>query len=197
MKRIVGAVTLALALAPALAVAQASTWEFDPAHSHASFVVSHMVISKVRGEFGKMSGKVTLDEKDISKSKVEATIDATTIDTREPKRDDHLKSPDFFDVAKYPTITFKSTRVDVAGRGVLRVTGDLTMRGVTKQVVLDVKGPTAEIKDPWGMTRRGVSATTTLNRQDYGVSWSKSLDGGGLVVSDEVAIELELELIKK
>jgi polyisoprenoid-binding protein YceI len=197
MKSFSRAVTLALALAPALALGQTSTWSLDPAHSHASFSIRHLVISNVRGEFGKMSGTVTLDEKDITKSKVEATIDATTIDTREPKRDEHLKSPDFFDVAKYPTITFKSTKVEKAGKDGLKVTGDLTMRGVTKPVVLKVAGPTAEIKDPWGNPRRGASVTTKLDRRDYGVAWSKVLEGGGAVVGDEVAIEIEAELVKQ
>jgi polyisoprenoid-binding protein YceI len=196
MRSIVRGITLALALVPGLAFGQTSTWSFDSAHSHASFTVRHMVISNVRGEFGKMTGTVTLDEKDVTKSSVEATIDATSIDTRESKRDEHLRSPDFFDVAKHPTITFKSTKVEKAGDG-LKVTGNLTMRGVTKPVTLDVTGPTAEVKDPWGQTRRGVSAKGKLNRQDYGVSWSKVIEGGGAVVGNEVNIELEVELVKK
>jgi len=197
MKRILRAVTFALALAPGLALGQSSTWTIDPAHSHASFSIRHMVISNVRGEFGKMSGTLTLDEKDVTKSSVEATIDATTIDTREPKRDEHLKSPDFFDVARYPAITFKSTKVEKAGKDALKVTGDLTMRDVTKRVVLKVTGPTAAVKDPYGNIRRGVSATTKLDRKDYGVAWSALLEGGGAVVGNEVNIELEVEVIKK
>jgi polyisoprenoid-binding protein YceI len=197
VKGIVRVAALALVLAPALAFGQASTWTFDPAHSHASFSIRHLVISNVRGEFGKMSGSVTLDEKDVTKSKVEATIDATTIDTREAKRDEHLRSPDFFDVANHPTITFKSTKVEKDGKNGLKVTGDLTMRGVTKPVILKVAGPTAEIKDPWGNPRRGVSATTKLNRNDYGVAWSKTLEGGGAVVGNDVAIELEVEMVKQ
>ena len=125
---------------------------------------------------------------------VEATIDATTIDTQNGGRDEHLKSPDFFDVATHPTITFKSTKVEAAGEGRLKVTGDLTMRGVTKPVVLDVEGPVAPIKDPRGNMKTGATATTKINRQDFGVSWSKTLDGGGLVVSDDVWITIELEL---
>lgn len=197
MKSIVRAALAALFLVPTLALGQVSTWAFDPAHSHASFVVSHMVVAKVRGEFGKMTGTLTLDEKDITRSKVEATIDATTIDTREPKRDEHLRSPDFFDVAKYPTITFRSTKVERAGKDRLKVTGDLTMRGVTKPVTLDVTGPTDTIRDPWGNVKRGASATTKLNRQDFGVSWSRTLDSGGLVVGNEVNVEIELELVKQ
>ena len=197
MRSILRATALALVLAPTLALGQTSAWAFDPAHSHASFSIRHLVISNVRGEFGKMTGTVTLDEKDVTKSKVEATIDATTIDTREPKRDEHLKSPDFFDVAKYPTITFKSKKVEKDGKGGLKVTGDLTMRGVTKPVVLNVTGPTPEIKDPWGNPRRGVQAATKLDRFDYGVSWSKALEGGGAVVGKDVSVELEVELVKQ
>lgn len=197
MRSIVGAALLALFVTPGLALGQVSTWKFDPAHSHASFVVSHLVVAKVRGEFGKMEGTITLDEKDVTKSKVEATIDATTIDTREPKRDEHLRSPDFFDVAKYPAITFKSTKVEKSGKDGLKVTGDLTMRGVTKPVTLTVAGPTDTIKDPWGNVKRGASATTKLNRHDFGVSWSKTLDNGGLVVGNDVNVEIELELVKQ
>jgi len=197
MKSIARSVAAALVLAPALAFGQASTWEIDPAHSHASFTIRHMVISNVRGDFGKTTGTLTLDEKDITKSTVEATIDATTIDTREAKRDEHLKSPDFFDVAKYPVITFKSTKVEKAGKDGLKVTGDLTMHGVTKPVVLKVTGPTPPVTDPYKNVRRGVSATTKLDRKDYGVAWSAVLEGGGAVVGNEVSVELEVELIKK
>ena len=197
MKSIVRVAAVALAMVPALALGQSSTWSFDPAHSHASFSIRHMIISNVRGEFGKMSGTVTLNEKDVTKSSVEATIDATTIDTREAKRDEHLRSPDFFDVAKHPTITFKSTKVEKAGKDGLKVTGDLTIRGTTKPAVLKVTGPTGEVKDPYGKIRRGVSATTKLDRNDYGVAWSAVLEGGGAVVGNDVNIELEVELVKQ
>lgn len=193
MKRLVLA---ALALAAAPALAQTSTWKIDPAHAHASFTVRHLVITNVRGEFGKTEGTLMLDEADVTRSKVEATIDVASIDTREEKRDAHLKSPDFFDVAKYPKMTFRSTKVEKAGDGKLKVTGDLTLRGVTKSVVLDVSGPTAEIKDPWGNARRGVSVTGAINRQDFGVSWSKLIEAGP-VVGDEVKIEIEAELLKE
>jgi len=196
MKSIVRAATIALTLAPALALGQ-STWSIDPVHTHASFSIRHMVISNVRGELGKVNGTLTLDDKDVTKSKVEATIDVAGIDTREQKRDDDLRSPNFFDVAKYPTITFASTKVEKAGKEELKVTGDLTIHGVTKPIVLKVTGPTPEVKDPWGMTRRGISASTKLNRNDYGVSWSKVLEGGGAVVGNDVAIEIEVELVKK
>ncbi len=192
MKRLLA---LSLALAPVLGLAEASTWSFDPNHTHSAFTIRHMVITNVRGEFGKTTGTVKLDEKDVTKSSVEATIDTTSIDTRVPDRDKHLKSPDFFDVEKYPTITFKSTKVEKAGQGKLKVTGDLTMHGVTKPVVLKVEGPTKEIKDPAGKTRRGIAATTTLNRRDFGLTWGKMVEAGP-VVGDEVKIEIEAELVK-
>jgi polyisoprenoid-binding protein YceI len=197
MKSIIRSAAVALVLAPALALGQASTWDIDPVHTHASFSVRHMVISNVRGELGKVTGTVTLDEKDVTRSTVEATIDVTAIDTREAKRDEHLRSPDFFDVAKFPTITFKSTKVEKAGKDGLKVTGDLTMHGVTKAVVLKVTGPTAPVTDPYKNVRRGVSATTRLDRKDYGVAFSAVLEGGGAVVGNEVAIEIEAEVIKK
>ncbi len=187
--------TLLLAL-PVLALAAPATWDVDSAHTSSAFAVRHLVISTVRGEFGKTAGAVTFDDKDVSKSTVDATIDATTIDTREPKRDEHLRSPDFFDTAKYPTITFKSTQVEKAGEGKLKVTGHLTLHGVTKAVVLDVAGPTAEVKDPWGNVRRGFSATARINRQDFGLAFSKTIEAGP-VVGDEVTISLDGELIKK
>ncbi|ACG75098.1 YceI family protein [Anaeromyxobacter sp. K] len=193
MKRLLP-VLLALA-APALADAQAETWTIDPAHTLSSFTVRHLVISNVRGEFGKTTGTVKLDDKDVTRSSVEATIDVTTLNTRVPDRDAHLKSPDFFDVAKYPTITFKSTKVEKIGEGKLKVTGDLTMKGVTKPVVLEVLGPTSAIKDPMGGQRRGLVATTMVNRRDYGLNWSKTVEAGP-VVGDEVKIEIEGELVK-
>jgi len=192
MKRL----ALALALLPGLALAQAGTWSIDPSHTQSTFTVRHLVISNVRGEFGKTTGTVKLDEKDPTKSSVEATIDATTINTREPKRDEHLKSPDFFDVAKYPTITFKSTKVEKRGEGKLAVTGDLTLHGVTKPVVLDVLGPTPEVKGMMGEARRAVSASTEIDRKDFGLVWSKTVEAGP-VVGDKVKIEIEAELVKQ
>jgi polyisoprenoid-binding protein YceI len=176
--------------------AQVSTWQIDPAHSAAQFSVRHMMISNVRGEFHNLSGKLLLDEKDITKSSIEVTIDATTVDTREERRDADLKSANFLDVANFPTMTFKSKSVSVAGEGRLKVTGDLTIRGVTKEVVLDVEGPTSPVKQG-NNTRRGVSATTKINRKDFGVNWSRTLDGGGLVVSDDVNITLDVEFLLK
>lgn len=189
-------VALVAAAAPVLGLAQASTWNLDPSHTHASFTIRHMVITNVRGEFQKLSGSVKLDEKDVTRSSVEATIDTASIDTRVPDRDKHLRSPDFFDAAKYPTITFKSTKVEKAGEGKLKVTGDLTIHGVTKPVVLAVDGPTAAIKDPWGNTRRGIAASTTINRRDFGLTWGKMVEAGP-VVGDEVKIEIESELVQQ
>ncbi len=189
-------VTAGLAAALALpASAGTTTWQIDPQHSSAQFGVTHLMISTVRGEFHGVKGTVILDGQDITKSTVDVTIDATSVDTREPDRDKHLKSPDFLDVAKYPAITFKSTKVEQVSPGELRVTGDLTIRGVTKQVVLSVDGPKAPIKDPWGLQRSAVSATAKINRQDFGVSWNKTLDSGGVVVSDEVRITLDVEMV--
>src|ERR1700730_13134433 len=177
------------------AAARTVTYQIDPRHSAAGFSVTHLMISTVRGEFHGLNGTVLLDDKDITKSSVDVTLDATTVDTREPDRDKDLRSPNFFDVAQYPTITFKSTKVEKNGADKLKITGDLTLHGVTKQVVLDATVPKAPIKDPWGLQRTAVSATTKINRQDFGVKWNKALDGGGVVVSDEVNINLDVEMI--
>jgi polyisoprenoid-binding protein YceI len=190
MNRIVRSLAIALLALPAFALA-ADAWNLDGPHSQTSFTVKHLLISKVRGEFTKTTAKVILDEADVTRSTVEASIEVASITTRDEKRDAHLKSPDFFDAAKFPTITFKSTKVEKAGEG-LKVTGDLTIRGVTKSVALDVTGPTAEIKDPWGLSRRGVSATTKINRKDFGVSY-----GPDAVVSDAVTITIDAELVKE
>ncbi|MCL4814037.1 MAG: YceI family protein [Vicinamibacteraceae bacterium] len=189
-----------LALAAALLASPAAaqtTWQIDGTHSQATFAVTHMMVATVRGEFGKMSGTVQYDGKDLSSIVVDATIDATTISTREPKRDAHLKSADFFDVEKYPAITFKSKRVVPGTAGNFKLVGDLTMRGVTREVTLDVAGPTPPVKGRGGETRVGATATTTLNRKDFGVSWSAALDGGGVVVGDEVKVTIDLALVQK
>jgi len=177
-------------------LASASNWQIDPAHSAAQFSVRHMMVSNVRGEFGKMSGWVNLDDKDISRSTAEATIDTTTINTREPKRDTHLKSPDFFDVEKYPTMTFKSTSFKKVAPEKYKVAGDLTLHGVTKPVVLDVAASDT-VSKLQGQERRGATATTTLNRKDFGLIWNKPVETGGVMVGDEVVITLDLELVKK
>jgi len=179
------------------AAAANSQWQIDSHHSAAQFAVKHLMISTVRGEFHGVTGTVNWDDKDITKSTVDVTIDATSVDTREPDRDKDLKSENFFDVAKYPTMTFKSKKIEQAGAGKLKVTGDLTMHGVTKEVTLDVEGPTSPIKDPWGNTRVALNATATINRQDFGVKWNKTMDGGGVVVSDNVNITIDAELVKQ
>jgi polyisoprenoid-binding protein YceI len=177
--------------------AATSTWQIDPNHSAAQFAVKHLAISTVRGAFTKVNGTVQLDDKDISKSSVEVIIDAASVDTRVPNRDKDLRSDHFFEVEKYPTITFKSTKIEQTEPGKLKVTGDLTIHGVTKQVVLDVEGPTAAVKDPWGNQRAAASATTKINRQDYGVKWNATMDGGGVVVGDDVAITIDVEMTQK
>ncbi|MGH9676477.1 MAG: YceI family protein [Candidatus Acidiferrum sp.] len=179
------------------ATAASSTWQLDPAHSSAQFSVKHLAISTVRGAFSKVTGNVVWDESDITKSTVEVSIDVATVDTREPDRDTDLRSDNFFNVAKYPTMTFKSKKVVQVSPGKLKVTGDFTLRGVTKEVVLDVDGPSAPIKDPWGNARAAITATTKINRQDYGVKWNATLDNGGVVVGDEVSITLDVEMIKQ
>ena len=184
-----------LVLSPALA--QASTWDVDPAHSTVEFSVRHMMVTTVKGQFQKVKGTVELDEKDPTKSTVEVSIETASIDTREAKRDAHLKSPDFFDAAKFPAITFKSTKVEKAGKGKFKVTGDLTMHGITKAVVLAVEGPSASIKDPFGRTVKGVMATGKLDRKDWGMTWNKALDSGGFVVSDEVKLDINAELAER
>jgi len=185
-------------LAAALALpasAGTTTYQIDPRHSSAGFGVTHLMISTVRGEFHGVTGTVVVDDSDISKSSVNVTIDATTVDTREPDRDKHLKSEAFFDVAKYPAITFQSTKVERNNDGSLKVTGDLTIRGVTKTAVLTASLPKAPIKDPWGLRRTATSASTRINRQDFGVAWNQKLDSGGVVVGDDVNITLDVEMI--
>lgn len=174
----------------------AATYQIDAAHSVAGFTVRHMMVSNVSGAFSKLSGTVEFDSNNPSQSKVEVTIDADSIDTRNAGRDKHLRSADFFDVANHPTITFKSTRVEKAGEGKHRVVGNLTMHGVTKEVVLDVDGPTQEVQAQGGF-RVGASATTKVNRKDFGINWSRAMDSGGVVVSDEVRINIEVELVRK
>lgn len=179
----------------ASALAQ-GTYEIDSAHSSAQFSVKHLMISNVKGEFTKVTGTFSYDPKNVAASMIDASIDASTINTREPKRDAHLKSPDFFDTAKYPTLTFKSKQAWQSG-GKVHVKGDLTMRGVTKEVVLDINRPTAEIKDPWGNARIGATATTTINRKEWGLTWNKALEAGGVMVGDDVTITLDIEGVKK
>ena len=173
-----------------------TTWTLDPAHSVAEFKVRHMMISNVKGQFTGITGVLTLDESDIASSHVAATIDASTINTREAQRDEHLRSADFFDVEKYPALSFRSEQVKRTGADELAVTGDLTIHGVTRQITFQVEGPTAAGKDPWGNTRLGLSATTKINRKDFGLTWNAALETGGILVGEDVSIALDLEFVK-
>lgn len=195
MKRTISLICSFVVLAFPL-VALAATWTIDPEHSSIGFKVKHLMVSNVKGVFEKHTGSVDINDKDITKSKVEISIETSSINTNVQKRDDHLRSADFFDVAKYPTMTFVSRKVAKAGKGKLKVTGDLTLHGVTKEVVLAVEGPSQETKDPWGNIRKGASATTKINRKDFGLTWNKALETGGVVVGDEIDITLEIEMIK-
>jgi polyisoprenoid-binding protein YceI len=175
----------------------AASWEFDPNHTGVHFKVRHLMVSSVRGEFEKVSGKIVYDEADVTKSAADITIDAASVNTRVAKRDADLRSPNFLDVAKHPTITFKSKRVEKAGNGTLKMTGDLTIHGVTKEVVLTIEGPTPAIKDPWGNQRVGGQATTKINRKDFGLVWNAALETGGVAVGDEVEITIDVEIYRK
>ena len=196
MKRTIITISTIIALVlPAFAFA--STWVIDPEHSNIGFKVRHLMVSNVKGSFGKHTGTVDINDKDITKSKVEVSIDTKSINTNVRKRDEHLRSADFFAVAKFPAMTFMSKKVTKAGNDKLKVTGDLTLHGVTKEVVLDVEGLSQESKDPWGNIRRGATASTKINRKDFGLVWNKALETGGVVVGDEITITLEIEMIRK
>ncbi len=196
MHRFVGFTSaVAFAALSAAAPAAADVWQIDGKHSSTQFSVTHYMISTVRGEFGKMSGTIDYDGTSAGSIKVDATIDATSINTRDDKRDGHLKGPDFFDVEKYPTLTFKSKKAVAGTGGAFQLVGDLTMHGVTKEVTLDVTAPSKIIKGGRGESRVAAAATAKINRQDFGVKWNANLDGGGVVVSDMVAITLDIEAI--
>ena len=190
-------VAACLAIAASAPLASADQWQIDPSHTGVEFSVRHMMISDVKGQFEKVSGTISSNGTDPTSAQIDATIDANSIDTRVAKRDAHLKSPDFLDVAKYPTITFKSKKVEAAGPGKWKVTGDLTLHGVTKEVVLDVTGPSSTIKDPMGNMRAGAEATTKISRKDFGLTWNKALETGGVMVGDEIAITIDVEAVKK
>jgi polyisoprenoid-binding protein YceI len=190
---VLSAVTL---LASVSALAQTSNWTIDPNHSTAQFTVRHMAISNVSGNFTKVTGSAVLNEKDITQSQVSATIDVSSVDTRVEMRDKDLKSPNFFDVEKYPTMEFKSKRISNTG-GKLQVIGDLTIHGTTREVTLDVDGPTPELNDPWGNVRRGFSATTAINRRDFGLVYNNLLKTGEAVVGDNIKIQIDVEMVKK
>jgi len=186
----------AVSVIAATAVAQTSTWNIDPNHSTAQFTVRHLAISNVSGNFTKVTGTVQLNDKDITQSTVNAVIDAASVDTRVPDRDRDLRSPNFLDVEKYPTLEFKSKRI-VNGGGKLQMIGELTLHGTTREVTLDIDGPTPELNDPWGNVRRGFSASTTINRKDYGVVWNNTLKTGEAVVGDNVKIQIDVEIVRK
>jgi len=189
-KRLICFTVLFVSIFVVSAFAQVETWKIDPAHSAAQFAVRHMGISTVRGEFKKVSGSAGYDTADPGKTSLDATIDATTVDTRVDMRDNDLRSRNFLDVQKYPTITFKSKRAEAAGPGKMKITGDLTIHGVTKEVVLDVEGPTSPVKDPRGNFHIGASATTKINRKDFGVNGAPGMAG------DEISITIDAELIR-
>ncbi|MDP9146474.1 MAG: YceI family protein [Acidobacteriota bacterium] len=190
--------TAGLMLAASLpGLAATTTWKLDPQHSAAQFSVRHMAISTVRGGFSNVNGIVRLDDQDITRSTVDVTIDVATVDTREAARDKDLRSDKFFDVEHFPTMTFKSKKVEQLAPGKLKVTGDLTIRGVTKEVVLDVDGPSAAVTDPWKNQRAAVNATTKVNRQDFGVKWNATMDNGGVIVGDDVNITIDAEMTKQ
>jgi polyisoprenoid-binding protein YceI len=194
--------TLRASVAPAPAAApvlNARTWDIDTSHAIAGFKVRHLMLAHVRGHLGPVTGTVYVDEQDLARSRIDVSIDARGVDTREPKRDEHLRSADFLDVANHPTVTFRSTRVE-APRGLagdLRVTGDLTIRGVSRPVTLEVEALPPAIKDPWGSERRGVTARARVNRKDWGLKWNIALEAGGVTVGEEVAIEIEAELVAR
>jgi polyisoprenoid-binding protein YceI len=188
---------IGVALLAVPALSQAAEYEIDGSHSTVGFGVKHLAVSTVKGTFDKVSGTASWSKPDFSDAKVDVSADAASINTREPKRDEHLKSPDFFDAAKFPKLTFKSKKVTKGAAGHLTLTGDLTIHGVTKEVAFDVAGPSPEVKDPWGNTRTGVEATAKIHRKDFGLTWNKALEAGGVVVGDEVSLDLALELTKK
>lgn len=196
MYRTTGFILLATALL-APQVSGAATWQIDPAHTSAQFAVRHLMVSTVRGNFTKINGTVQLDDQDSTKSTIQATIDAASLDTRVEKRDQHLKSPDFFDVVKFSTLTFTSKNIQKVGERQFQVTGDLTIRGVTKEVVLKVEGQPQPFRDPTGVMRVGGLATTKINRKDFGLTWNQALETGGVLVGDEVDITIDVELVQK
>jgi polyisoprenoid-binding protein YceI len=171
-------------------------WEIDPVHSQVTFSVKHMMISTVKGHFRVLSGKLDIDEQHPESSWVEAEVDTASIDTREPNRDGHLRSPDFFDAEHYPKLVFKSKKVEPLGDSEYRVLGDLTIRGVTKEVAFTGEY-SGQLKDMYGLQRAGLSAKTTINRKDFGLNWNKALESGGVLVGDKVNIEIDLAAVQK
>lgn len=194
MRYVISAITALLLAIPAMGAA--SVWKIDADHSNVGFKVRHMMVTNVQGHFAKYDGTVDIDDKDITKSKIQVVIDTASIDTNVVKRDEHLRSADFFDVTRYPTMTFVSKKIVKDGKERLRAHGDLTLHGVTREVVLDIEGPTAAYKDPWGNIKRGATASTKINRKDFGLLWNAAIEGGGVIVGDDVNIILEIQLVK-
>jgi polyisoprenoid-binding protein YceI len=189
--------TAAASPAAATSTAAAQAWDIDSGHSSAGFKVRHLMLSHVRGELGAVSGTLWLDDRQIERSRVEVSIDARQIATRDDKRDEHLRSADFLDVANHPTVTFHSTKVESAAGGELRVIGDLTIRGAARSVTLEVDPLPPAVADPWGNTRRGATARTKINRKEWGLHWNVGLEAGGLVVGEDVTVEIEVELVQR
>jgi polyisoprenoid-binding protein YceI len=196
MRNYLSSALLVATLWSSQAAAATTEWDINVPHTTLSFVVKHMKFTNVRGTFQSFNGTLNLDDKDPTKSTVDITIDAKSIDTRNEKRDAHLKSADFFDVEKTPTITFKSTKIEKHGKG-YKVHGDLTMRGVTKPAVLDVTQVSPPVKAPEGDTRIGVTATTKVHRKDWGLNWNMALEAGGVLVSEDVTLEIDAEFSQK
>ena len=184
---------------PVAGASAARIWDVDTAHATAGFRVRHLMVSHVRGHLGPVTGTVFIDEQDLSRSRIDVSVDVRGIDSRDPKRDEHLRSADFFDVENHPAVTFRSTRVEAprGPAGDLRVTGELTMRGVSRPVTLEVEALGPAIQDPWGNARRGVSARARVNRKDWGLKWNLAIEAGGVAVGDEVAIEIDAELVAR
>jgi len=197
LRRLWSAVLIAGLTVPVCpALARAGTWEIDPAHTSVQFSVRHLMINDVHGEFTKVAGTIAGDQAKPTAARIDVSIDAASIDTRNAKRDEHLRSADFLDVSTYPSIYFHSTKIEPAGAGKWRVTGGLTLHGVTRDVVLEVTTAAAPIKDPSGKMRAGGHVQTAINRQDFGISFNKSLDGGGVLVGNEIAITIDVEAIE-
>jgi polyisoprenoid-binding protein YceI len=179
------------------AIAGAATYQLDPVHSSIQFKIRHLTVSNVTGTFNKIKGSATMEGEDPATLKVQVAIEASSVDTGNEKRDQHLKTPDFLDVAKYPTITFVSKKVVKGDPGKMKITGDLTIHGVTREITVDLEGPTSEVKDPWGGFRRGATGTARIDRRDFGITWNTALDSGGMLVGNEVTIYVEVEWVKK
>jgi polyisoprenoid-binding protein YceI len=195
--KIISAIILNAFLFLLPSMAAASTWRIDPEHTSIQFTVRHMMVSNVKGVFHKFNGQFEIDDKEITNARASAVINVASIDTGIEKRDEDLRSPNFFDVAKYPSMTFVSKKIVRTGANSFKMTGDLTMHGVTREVVLDMEGLDTVVKDPWGNVRRGATLSGMINRKDFGLTYNKLLETGGMVVGDEVKINIEVELIRK